>query len=232
MVLSFAIFNFGSAQDTITRKTGETIICKIARVDSLDIYFSTITKNRILIHSNIPLESVTDYRYGSKLQKANYWFNIGLGAGFVGGGFGSNNADKPGAPSFGMSFSTQKKRGLVSIRFIYNKELIFLKIKPLETAWDLGVLYGKIARKSFGFVSISGGVSCVGGVRRGSFINLGEYTFHYEKQPFITLGIPLESQLFWTPSPYIGFGIYGFANFNPEKSFFGGLFCIQLGKQK
>jgi hypothetical protein len=231
LILIIASFKFSWAQDTIVKRSGVTISCKIERVDSLNIYFSTILENRTLIHTYISLESVTDYKYGPKIKKTNFWFNGGVGACIVNGGYGGNAGDNTG-PSFGISFTAQKGKELVSIRYVFNEEIVFLKIKPLETVWDFGALYGRIARTSFGFASIAGGLSCIGGVRRGSFINLGDYSFNYEKQSFISFGIPLESQLFLTPSPFISFGIYGFANLNPEKSFFGALFCIQLGRFK
>jgi len=224
------MFKLGFAQDTISIKSGVKIVCKIVEVDSINIKFYTRLRNGTMVQTFIPVERVIEYKYGPKLERADCWFNAGVGAGIVRGGFGSHNADNIDGPSYGLSFSTRKNKGLISIRFIYNEEMIFFKVKPLERVWDVGVLYGRIGRTSYGFASISGGLGLVGGVRRGSFTNLNDFTIHYEKHPYNTFGIPFESQLFWTPSPFIGFGIYGFANINPEKSFFGGLFCIQLGR--
>ena len=230
LILLFAMFKLSCAQDTIIIKSGVKIVYNIVEVDSINIKFYTRLRNGKMVQTFLPVERVMEYKYGPKLEKADFWFNAGIGAGIVRGGFGSNNADNFDGPSFGLSYSTRKNKGLFSIRFIYNEEMIFFKVSPLENVWDLGVLYGRIARRSFGFASISGGLCLVGGVRRGSFENLSNYTIHYDKHPYNTFGIPFESQLFWTPSPFIGFGIYGFANVNPDKSFFGGLFCIQLGR--
>jgi hypothetical protein len=220
------------AQDTIIRKTGVKIICNIVKVDSISIQYYIRFKNGTMVKTFLPIESVAEYKYGPKLVKANYWFNVGVGAGMVRGGFGSENTDNEVGLSYGINFSTQMKRGLISIRYIYNEEMIFLNLQPKESVRDIGALYGRLAKRPYGFASISGGISCVSGVHRGVFENLSDHSFNYEKKPYVTFGIPLESQLFWTPSPFIGFGIYGFANINPEKSFYGGLFCIQLGRLK
>jgi hypothetical protein len=230
LILFVTMLKIGWAQDTIIIKSGVRIVCNIVEVDSVNIRFYTRLSNGTRVKTFIPVERVLEYKYGPKLEKADFWFNAGVGAGIVNGGFGSNNADNFDGPSFGLSYSTRKNKGLISIRFIYNEEMIFFKVSPLENLWDMGVLYGRIARRSYGFASISGGLGLVGGVHRGSFINLSDYTIRYEKHTYNTFGIPFESQLFWTPSPFVGFGIYGFANVNPEKSFFGGLFCIQLGR--
>jgi hypothetical protein len=231
-LLILSLFKFSSAQDTIIRKTGVKIICEIVKVDSTNIQYNIRLKDGTRVKTFLPIEDVTEYKYGPKLGKANYWFNVGVGAGIVRGGFRIENTDNEAGPSYGFNFSTQMKRGLISIRYIYNEEMIFLNLLPKESVRDIGVLYGRIAKASYGFASISGGISCVSGVHRGKFQNFSDHSINYEKQPYSTFGIPLESQLFWTPSSFIGLGIYGFANINPEKSFYGGLFCIQLGRLK
>ena len=98
-----------------------------------------------------------------------------------------------------------------------------------EIVWDIGILYGRssktsYAKTSYGLASVSGGISIVGVVRSDY------YGGYYEKSTFLTIGIPIEVQLFWTPIPFLGIGIYGFANLNLEESFAGWLLCIQLGE--
>ena len=226
------LFKFCGAQDTITRKTGIKIICNIIKVDSINIQYRIQMKNGAMVKTFLPLDGVAEYKYGPELEKANFWFNAGVGAGTVIGGFDSSNSSNAVGPSFGINFSSQVKRGLFSIRFIYNEEMIFLRMSPTQSISDFGVLYGRIAKIPKGFISLSGGISRVFGEHRGAFQNLNNYTFNYETQSYGTFGIPFESQIFWTPNSFIGVGIYGFANINPEKSFWGGLFCIQLGKLK
>ena len=160
----------------------------------------------------------------NRLKKANHWwFNAGLGACKV---------NRRGEyPSLGINFSYQIKRSLISLRCIYNFEFEILEPSPSESVWDVGALYGRFAKASYGFASVSGGVSYVGGVRRGRLLSSsGWFSEKYEKLTFNTVGIPIEGQLFWTPTSFFGIGICGFANMNPEKSFFGGLLCIKIGK--
>jgi len=167
-----------------------------------------------------------------------FWVNGGLGASSVHGGLGSD----PGAPSFGGSLCYQSGKNLFSFRYLLSEEFQILGTdSPSETVWDFGVLYGRIAKASYGFASISSGMSIVGGVRRGRYLGgTGEWvgtsyyfgTSYYEENDFITVGIPVEGQLFWTPLAFFGIGFYGFANLNPEKSFVGALLCVQIGKLK
>ncbi len=152
------------------------------------------------------------------------WYNAGVGVSSFG-------------DAKGMSFSYTTDKGLISLRYIHN--FSGLSSRPLlqESIWDAGVLYGMVARTSFGLASVSGGVSAVGGVRvqepeRGSYDIGGSvlpYSLGDEVERFYTVGIPLAGQLLWTPNPYIGLGIYGYANLNPEVSFAGALLGVQLG---
>lgn len=146
-----------------------------------------------------------------------YWFNAGGGASSVQGGLGESSF----GVSPGVSFSYQLGNNLFSVRHVYNVEFqihVFGESSTPEAVWDVGALYGRIAKASYGFASISGGISIVGEVRP------------YKERTFLTAGIPFETQLFWTPLPSFGIGIYGFANLNREKSFVGALLCIQIGK--
>lgn len=142
-----------------------------------------------------------------------------------------------GASSFGVSpgvcFSYQSEKNLFSVRYVYNEEFRFFAPSPLETVWDVGMLYCRSVKESYGLASISGGIGVVGGVRRGKYLgSIGGWfgTDYYEERTFLTVGIPVEGQVFWTPLDFFGIGFYGFANLNKEKSFVGALFCIQIGK--
>jgi len=172
--------------------------------------------------------------YGQKTSSDSsghfFWVNGGVGGSLVHGGLGSD----PGAPSFGGSLYYQSGINLLSFRYLRNEEFQILgPDSPLETVWDVGVLYGRIAKASYGFASVSAGISLVGGVRRGRYLSSSGGWFgtrYFEEKNFITVGIPVEAQLFWTPLAFFGIGLYGFANLNIEKSFVGALLCIQFGK--
>lgn len=137
------------------------------------------------------------------------WFNAGIGASSL------EKSDRL-ALSAGATMSLQRGEHLVSIRFV-NNELLFANPWGIVfggdpkkiVVWDLGVLYGRIARATFGFASIGGGIAFVGG----------------DASAF---GIPLEAQIFWAPSSSFGIGLYVFANFNRVRSFAGALACVQF----
>jgi len=109
--------------------------------------------------------------------------------------------------------------------------------RPLESIWDLGVLYGAITKRRFGFASVVAGLTLVGGVKRGAFIGSeGGWFGHddYEARHFTTVGIPIEAQAFWTPPSSFGLstglGLELYANLNPVRSYKGVNFCLQFGK--
>lgn len=155
---------------------------------------------------------------------SNYWVNAGLGL----GAFDSRLAGSTGISL--LSYQTGIR--IVSIRNNIEVSIVLFghSPSPEESVWDIGILYGIIAKGSYGSASISGGVSLVGGIRRGK--PLPGSSYRYEELSFKTVGIPIEAQLFFTPFSFLGVGFYGFANLNLEKSFWGALLCLQVGKLK
>jgi hypothetical protein len=156
---------------------------------------------------------------------SNNWINAGIGVCSFG-------------LSSGANFSHQSGKKLITVRATYNEELTIFGPSPSEQAWDVGVMYGRIAKSKYGFASISAGLGLVGGVKRGRYLDddfQGRYGWfaividRYEKIDFLTLGIPAEIQAFWTPFSKLGIGITLFGNLNPEKSFAGLLVSIQIG---
>lgn len=145
------------------------------------------------------------------------WVNFGVGASSIG-------------ISGGISVSNDIGKSLVSIRGLTMEEVNILGPSPQETAWELGVLYGRFAHASYGVASIAGGIGFVGGVHRSRHVvSSGWLVTKYEPLVFRTIGLPVEGQLFWTPLSFLGIGLYGFANLNPERSFVGALLCFQFG---
>ena len=144
------------------------------------------------------------------------WLNLGLGI------YSSQGL------SGGISVSGCFRNSLVSVRYVNNSEFTLFKNLD-ETVWDLGILYGTSAKASYGMASISGGIALVGGVRRGKLLARGFLSEEYEAVKFSAVGFSIESQLFWTPDPSLGVGIYAFGNINGEQSFAGALLCLQIG---
>lgn len=152
----------------------------------------------------------------SGTEERHFWANVGGGGSWVRSGLGEDE----GGISGGISFSYQTGSNLFSIRGVENEEFkldLFGYTGPPDKVWDMGVLYGRVAKASWGLASISGGVGIVG-------------ASEYEGSSSLHMGIPVEGQLFWTPSYRLGIGIYGFANLNTEKSFAGALLCLQIGR--
>lgn len=136
-----------------------------------------------------------------------FWIKAGLGVG------GSKQHD---GIAFGANLSYQKDYHLFSVRSVAYIWQIGMFSSPGGGFIDAGVLYGRVAKKKYGFASLSGGLAVAKG--------------NPNSENITTLGLPLETQLFFTPFSFLGLGITGFANINPEESFYGGLICIQIGK--
>ena len=142
------------------------------------------------------------------------WADVGIGGAWVNSGIGSP-ADESGF-SIGLDLYYQNGYDLFSLRITGTVEprLILWGNQKAESISEYGVLYGRVAKASYGAASVSAGISIV---------SESPYT------SFTTVGFPLEAQLIWTPTSVFGIGFKGFANLNPQKSFAGLLFCLQFG---
>ncbi len=148
------------------------------------------------------------------IDDANAWLNLGFGYGSS--GFAS-----------GLSYSSLRENGIISSRLTYSVELDIES--PWIHVWDAGFLYGVTAATPNIRAVISAGIGLTGGARQGemtaSYLMLGR---SFERLTFYTVGLPVEAQLFWDISSSINIGIYGFANLNSQKSFFGGMICLHF----
>jgi hypothetical protein len=151
-----------------------------------------------------------------------WWLNIGAG-------YSSGLDGQFGMPGLLFGFSHKSKIGLLSFRATYYEDFqicLFGGCANPNHVWDLGGLYGISTKSKVAFASVSAGIGLAGGRRVG-------------EKGFTGASIPLETQLFLTPfrrakkHPYgTGFGLYGLANINSEKSFWAALFCLQIGRLK
>ncbi len=145
-------------------------------------------------------------------RDSRFWIGSGLGLAAI-----SNYADEQGI--FGLfagnlNATYQFGRHLVSARGALATVL-------LVTFSDVGLLYGRVLSEGSFFASVGAGVAYVEGLDVGLFGDNDEL--------FATIGLPLEVQLFVRPFRFIGVGIYGFANINPEQNFTGATFSVQIG---
>ena len=84
---------------------------------------------------------------------------------------------------------------------------------------DKGVLMGYILQGDYGYGTLSLGLAHTEGITSAGST----------KDEFNTIGFPLESQVFWTPSGFFGLGLIAFANINKYRWFGGTLLALQLG---
>jgi hypothetical protein len=111
-----------------------------------------------------------------------------------------------------------------------------LHVDPRESVRDLGVLYGKRwSEPGLGFMSISGGVALVYGIRRGEPIAYSGVwwffgTSYYEKVPFTTVGLPIDMQFCLAPSQGVGLALDLFGNLNSERSYGAATISLIIGK--
>ena len=127
----------------------------------------------------------------------------------------------------------------VSIRASMQEELKVLTI-PLETVWEIGGLYCVACDiDETRHKTLSVGIGLVGGVLRGAFVreevvDAGWFTYarrHYERKPFVAVGLIADVQIFYIPLKYAGLGFHLFGNLNQATSFAGIAFHFVLRKR-
>lgn len=149
------------------------------------------------------------------------WGNIGMGV-----------AMGPKVAGFGWGVSVSYYPGtfLISGRYFNNSN--FLGYEPLmadperesfdyEDMVDMGVLVGGIVKSKWGFASCAGGLGIIMGQRRpiGSCL--------YER--YTAFNLPLEAQIYLTPTPAFGIGITLLGNMNRLSPTLGAMVCLQYG---
>ena len=135
--------------------------------------------------------------------------NFGIGSGSVG----------EESVAIAANISYQFSKNLLSLRTVGNFEWFGKSMS------ERGFLYGRTLKQNSLFVSVGAGFALVeGSISHGLFYN------KEAEKIGPTIGIPLEAQLFWRPSSFLGIGLYGFANLNPAESFYGFTLNLQIGK--
>jgi len=137
-------------------------------------------------------------------KKSYYWLNFGPGIG-------------PGPVDLqfiiGGSASYQFQQNIISARITHQEAYMSTPSKITERA----ILYGRSMKSKYWLSSFAAGLSYLSGEKS------------YQEK-ISTIGFPVEGQLFLTPLPFVGIGLYGLANFNLKCSFTGLLLCLQIGK--
>jgi hypothetical protein len=141
-------------------------------------------------------------------SKISYWWiNVG------GGPVLSDLRDEPGL--FGANFSYQAKNYIFSGRINYQSDFAMFT-SPTISITEGGILYGICKKSKFWLSSVAGGLGFISGVRHNRRVS--------------ALGIPIEGQLFVTPLPFMGIGLYGITDLNTKVTFYSIMLCLQFGK--
>jgi hypothetical protein len=156
---------------------------------------------------------------GCKNVPSLYWMDAGVGA--------DNNG-----LSGQISANYINKNNIFKLRYIGSREFI-LFTSPSETVNDIGILFGKALIKKYVQFTASGGIGIVTGLRRGkvSYMEGGLLgTTYYEKERITGVGVPIELECLFRPLKFVGFGLGAYANLNRDRTLYGLLFKIQIGK--
>lgn len=149
------------------------------------------------------------------------WLNIGPGIAL---------GPKVGGFGYGVGISYYPGRYLISGRYI--KIVDGLGAEPLvvdeevesadyENMVDVGVCIGSILKSKWAFASGAGGLGIITGERRP----VGSCS----PERYMVLNVPLEAQIYMTPTPAFGVGITLIGNVNRLSTTFGMLVCLQYG---
>jgi hypothetical protein len=119
----------------------------------------------------------------------------------------------------------------IGARYLYGNQSV-LGVDPDETINDFGILAGYYIRKKYYYLSAGAGLSFTNFVNRGKFIDsaysvlVGDIAPIYESLHSHSLCVPLQIEVFWTPSDIIGIGVILFDNINSTENNYG--FFISL----
>jgi len=161
----------------------------------------------LLAHNDAETTAAADRQY--------YWIDIGFGL--------AGNRDYPGGgTSYGVSYLRRGR--LMSLRLMQTS---YFMVRPadLQTEFTIdelsetGVMLGKAFKRRFGTVSASAGLAYVYGIRKRN----------NERQNFSTIGVPLEIQLTFTPTPIHGIGFLLTVDMNSIEPFIGLFVYLQFG---
>lgn len=140
----------------------------------------------------------------------------------------AGDSSTSGSAGAGVLYVTyREKQNLITGRLSSTAEVFG------DVVFDYGLLYGRMIGSGEGFVSVGGGLAFV----EGEFVDDGLSFCNFFSQDcepketvkVQTVGVPLEVQLFWRPTRFVGVGAYLFANLNTVASFGGASASIQLG---
>ncbi len=156
---------------------------------------------------------------GSPVTNRQVWLNIGAGP------VSYTAFSEGGSSSASLNYAFKNK--IWSAYLTYSARTVNLNDQYGQCCypdndpriWDAGLHFGFMAKRRFWFATFTGGPGIV----------KGEKGVGQQKEKFFTPALSFGTQLFFT-LPAMGLGVYGFANLNVEKPYYGFTFSFQLGK--
>jgi hypothetical protein len=162
-------------------------------------------------------------------SEERWWLGLGAGIGNVAEGSAPEQDGIDGAGVGALFLSYQRGANVFSLRGTGAVELFGDGIA------DIGLLYGRTTTGKGRHSSFGIGLAVVTGAYQNDGLDFcgifGGPSDCPDTSPqgFTTVGIPLEVQLALR-GRYVGIGIYGFANLNPESSFMGATISLHAGR--
>ncbi len=171
----------------------------------------------------------------NKIKKTQLiYIDIGLGGYYK----SSSGNTVQGLSGVALSISANylKNRNNWKLKFMNECELNFFGPTPSENIYSVGLLYGRVTNTKIIRFSISVGLGITGGVTRGEYLQSyngsnGWFSHgNYEKKKILSPSIPLEIDLSFIPSKFLGIGLAGYADINYQMSSAGFTVKLELGR--
>lgn len=163
----------------------------------------------------------------NKMTVEKYWLSSGYGFNTL-----------PGYAIY-ISANVKADKHLLTLRYISNTEKLRSSTVILDqmiNCSEVGLLYGRSWHTSFGFASVSAGISGTSGIKRRYLLYRDLYNFWplvyevYDYKRYFTAGFSLEAGAVFSPIDWVSIGILGYANLNMREPLVGVAFIGTLGK--
>ena len=144
-----------------------------------------------------------------KTDKGTTWMNTGFGTSSIG-------------ISYFGEIAHQRDHFLTSFRISGNNELLWG-----DNIWDAGALFGVAADPGRWHFSVAAGPGLVGGKHQDLCIFCSE---NKTTAIPVTIAMPVELQMNFNATKHFGIGLYGFADVNYYRNFYGLALAFQVGR--
>lgn len=173
--------------------------------------------------------------------EGKWWVNLGAGGGLLVSHTSSD--DEAENDTGAVMYSGSINYALSDSRFLelrttgtddfLDLHCLFGCGEELDNLFEVGLLYGFMTKTEKYLAGASIGLAYTQlTYTKGEYVYVPDgdyYTTKYTNRHSSTVGIPVEIQLFLTPTKYFGIGLIGLGNVNPEGSVVGAMLALQFG---